>query len=132
EYLRRLAAKLGVEDAVTLAGRLPKQEVPKVVAAADALFFTSLHDTSGNAILEAMASGLPVVCLNHHGPRELTTDETALRVEPGNVRQTVERLAQALVRLAALPCSERRTMGLKGRERVEQLYAWNAKAAVMS
>ncbi len=130
--VRKVAAELGVAEAVTLTGRLPKQEVPGVVASADALFFTSLHDTSGNAILEAMASGLPVVCLNHHGPGELTTDEIALRVEPGSVSQTVERLAEALVRLAALPLEARRQMGLKARERVEALYSWSAKAAVMT
>ncbi|MEO8224937.1 MAG: glycosyltransferase family 4 protein [Gammaproteobacteria bacterium] len=48
----------------------------------DALLFPSLRDSSGNVVLEAMAHGLPVVCLKLGGPGVLVDDSCGYAVVP--------------------------------------------------
>ena len=43
-----------------------------------------IRDTSGNVLLEAMASGLPAVILSHQGVAEIATDDTARFLAPSS------------------------------------------------
>lgn len=55
----------------TFLGYVPEDEVPRVYASADLLLFPGVRDTYGNGILEAQASGLPVVVSDRGGAQEL-------------------------------------------------------------
>ena len=59
--LRRLCDKLGVADRVTFAGRIDESEVATWLRAADVFALASRREGCCNAVLEALASGLPVV-----------------------------------------------------------------------
>jgi len=63
ENLRQNAKNLGIESSVVFTGSIDRKEVPRYYRAADVFVFASLTDTQGIVILEAMASGLPVVAL---------------------------------------------------------------------
>lgn len=89
-----LARRLGVGDRVTFAGA---QTDPKpYYGAADAFALPTLYDALSNAVLEAMACGLPVVTSDHCGAGELVTAHGA-----GSVcgARDIEAIAQ---RMAAL------------------------------
>src|SRR2546423_202153 len=101
--LKRLITKLGLEKSVTMQGGVPKEEITHFILRHDAFVFTSLRDTSGNVVLEAMAAGLPVIAFRHHGVAEMTTDETAMRVPISSRRNTVVQLGEAMVALARSP-----------------------------
>ena len=66
---RELAVELGVADRVHFAG--VRSDPERWLAAADGLVFPSLFDAFGNAVLEAMASGLPVVVSRRAGSAEV-------------------------------------------------------------
>jgi glycosyltransferase involved in cell wall biosynthesis len=51
-------------------GEVPHEDVPKLMASADLFVFPSRTDTLGNVVLEAQASGLPVLVSDEGGPRE--------------------------------------------------------------
>jgi glycosyltransferase involved in cell wall biosynthesis len=58
-------------------GTLPPGEVADAMASSDVFVFPSRTDTAGNVVLEAQASGLPVLVSESGGPREnITPDET--------------------------------------------------------
>jgi UDP-glucose:(heptosyl)LPS alpha-1,3-glucosyltransferase len=57
---RRLANRLGIAARIRFVG--PQDRIEDVFAAADALAMPSLFEPFGNVIMEAMASGLPVLC----------------------------------------------------------------------
>ena len=68
----RLRARLG--RAVTFLGWLGGDELAAAYAAADIFLFCSATDTFGQVVLEAQASGLPVVAVAAGGPAELIED----------------------------------------------------------
>lgn len=67
--LKRLARRLGVEERVRFLGWIPRERVRAMVAdEADIFLFPSLHDDAPFAVAEALAAGVPVVCLDRGGP----------------------------------------------------------------
>lgn len=83
---RALADRLGLAGCVNWISWLPQRELLATYQDFDALLFPSLHDSSGNVVLEAMARGLPVVCLALGGPAEIV-DASCGRVVPVAGRQ---------------------------------------------
>lgn len=97
---RALARRLGVDHHVRWMGWLPHTEALQQNSWAHVLVFTSLRDTSGTVILEALASGLPVVGLDHQGVHDIVTDQAGIRIPITTRPQVVERLADAMATLA--------------------------------
>ena len=96
EALETLARELGVADAVTFAGRVENSEMPALYHAVTIALNPSLADNMPISILEALASGVPVVSTNVGGVPFLVEDErTALLVPPSDH----EVMAQACLRL---------------------------------
>jgi glycosyltransferase involved in cell wall biosynthesis len=91
------------DPAVEATGWLPYDDVPAAYLRADVFVFTSLRDTSGNVVLEAMAHGLPVVYLDHQGVADMASPDCGVPVRVGAPDQAVRDLAAALAALAADP-----------------------------
>src|SRR5262249_17128782 len=53
--------------------RMPPAELFELYDTHSLLLFPSLHDSGGFVVLEALSHGLPVVCLDLGGPREIVT-----------------------------------------------------------
>jgi glycosyltransferase involved in cell wall biosynthesis len=97
-----LTAQLKLAGCVTWVPWMKQQDLLHAYRTFDALLFPSLHDSSGNVVLEAMASGLPVVCLDLGGPAQLV-DETCGRVvavDDRDAQQVITAMADALTELA--------------------------------
>jgi glycosyltransferase involved in cell wall biosynthesis len=90
-----LRARLG--GSATFLGWLEGDELAAAYASADVFLFCSQTDTFGQVILEAQASGLPVVAVGAGGPAELVTDGRSGVLCPPRV----EALASAVASLAA-------------------------------
>jgi glycosyltransferase involved in cell wall biosynthesis len=126
--------RLGIAERVRVIGRLPWEAVIQAYRTSDALLFTSIRESGGSQILEALAQGCPVIALDHHGARAILTDDTSLRVPVSDPRTTAEGLARAIQRLAsdralrasmasrALDLARRHTWAGKARA-VTELYA---------
>ena len=77
----RLRDRLG--DSATFLGWLSGRDLARAYASADMFIFASRTDTFGQVVLEAQASGLPVIAVDEGGPRSLIEPgETGLLVEP--------------------------------------------------
>src|SRR5208337_189807 len=62
---QRLAERMGVAQHIAWMGWLPHPEAIAQYAWADAFVFSSLRDTTGTVVVEALGAGLPVICLDH-------------------------------------------------------------------
>lgn len=70
---------------IHLLGFREDQELAEIYAAADVFFFPSTTETFGNVVLEALASGLPVIAANSGGVKELVSSgENGILCSPGN------------------------------------------------
>ncbi len=84
-------------------GWLPLAEALQLYASADLFVFTSLRDTSGTVVLEALSRGLPVICLDHQGVRDLITPECGIKVPVTRPSEVIAGLAEAITKLARDP-----------------------------
>ena len=97
-----LAERLG--DTATFLGWLHGDALPRAYASADMFLFPSVTDTYGQVVVEAQASGLPVIAANAGGPVDLIEDGVS-----GLLREPEpEALAGAITRLASEPLQRRR------------------------
>jgi len=128
--VRALATQLDLNHAIDWAGKVSLAEVQALLPQHDIFLFTSLRDTSGNVLLEAMAAGLPAITLRHHGAAQIATDETALRIPPTSAAETGGRLAEAMVQLAR-SAELRAQLGTAAVRRIHDHYVWTRKAAQM-
>lgn len=123
ESLKSLTAKLGAESYIHFTGFLPREDVLQKMSAAHVLLHPSLHDTGSWVCLEAMAAGLPVVCLRLGGPATIVNDETGIRVSGAGPHQSIDEIASALARLGQDPTLCRQ-MGEAARRRVNEHFSW--------
>ncbi len=120
ETLRDQANELGIADRVTFSGWHYDADLVQRYAAANLFVYPSRHEGMPNAVLEAMASGLPAVATHIAGNEELVAHkETGLLV----ATEDVEALRKALNEL--IPDHEtRQAMGAAARKRVATQYSW--------
>ena len=98
QRLRRLAEDLGVDRRVSFLGQLPPDDVAKRLCEADVFCLPSYSEGLPVSIMEAMATGVPVVTTNIAGIPELAIhDVTALTVAPSNVPALAEALERVLL-----------------------------------
>jgi glycosyltransferase involved in cell wall biosynthesis len=117
--LAALAARLGVGDAVDIRLSLPVQELALLYRRAAVFALSSDEEGLGIAGLEAMASGVPVVCTQCGGPETFVIDgETGFLVPIGDSHAFADRL----VTLFANP-SLRQRMGEAARRHVERAFS---------
>ena len=125
--LKTLTTRLGIDDRVAFPGRLDREQMAALYREADVVVNPSLADNMPNSVLEAMASGVPVVSTNVGGVPFIVEDEiTALLVSPGSPAQT----ADAMLRLAGKP-SLRRQLASAGLAEVER-YTWPRVAPLLA
>jgi len=115
---------LDLKGRVQLVGRLAPEQVRVHLQRADVFLLSSLSEGISNAVLEAMACGLPVVTTDCGGMREAVTDGVEGFVVP--VRDP-DCLAAALFRLAQHP-HLRETMGQAARERILKEFTLKQQA----
>jgi glycosyltransferase involved in cell wall biosynthesis len=108
-----LEAALG--PAVTCPGPLAQEELARAYASADLFLFPSMIDESGNAAVEALASGLPTLLAAGNGVASRMANCAGLRVLPGG---RPDAWAEAIAELAAVP-ARRAAMGRAARLYVE-------------
>lgn len=131
EMVRQRAAAPSLRHRVRLLGQVTYTEMQNLYETADVFLFSSLNDTSGNVVLEAMSYGLPVITLDHHGAAEMVTCETGIKVDVREPKQAVQDLANAILRLQSDPQLVR-SLGQAGRDRVEEMYTWSRKGDLVN
>jgi len=124
EQFRARGRQRGVGERVHFLGSVPHAALPEVLRAADLFLLTTEPPESfGIVLIEAMATGLPVVASDYPGVRAVLDEgETGLIVPRGNAGV----VAQALKELVEAGAGVRERMGSAGRAKAEREWAWPA------
>jgi glycosyltransferase involved in cell wall biosynthesis len=119
----RRIRQLKVEDRIIVAGKVPESDLPAYYSACDLLVLPSVSrlEAFGLVLVEAMASGKPVVASDLPGVRDVIKNEkTGLLCEPFNAKDLA-------ARIAAIISDEKvgAGMGAAGRRLAEEKYSWD-------
>lgn len=72
---RRLARSLSIEEYVEWVSWVARDQLEEYYRNCDVFLFPSLHDSSGNVVLESISNALPVICFDLGGPATIVDDE---------------------------------------------------------
>lgn len=95
EEMNNLQSKiqeLKLEKQITLAGRLPREEVAQLLERCDAFVLPSYVETFGIVFIEAMATGMPAIGTISGGPKDIITPESGYLIHPGDVKELAEKM----------------------------------------
>jgi glycosyltransferase involved in cell wall biosynthesis len=122
DEFRSHARRRGVAERVHFLGPVPHSELPDVLRACDLFLLTTEPPESfGIVLIEAMASGLPVIATDFPGVRAVVVEgETGLLAPRGDTRA----VAAGLGELVAAGADGRARIGAAGRERAEREWNW--------
>lgn len=130
EEVKKQIADRSLEKNVIMHGKIPFGEMLEVYAKADIFVLPSLRETTGTAVIEAMANKLPVVALNQNGVKYLVQNDAGILVNIDTKEETIENLAKALKTLIENE-SICIAMGNSGYERLRENYTWEKKQQEM-
>ena len=119
DALRHLVAELGLQDHVTFAGFQSQAVVSEWMQRAWTFVLPSLEEGQGVVLLEALASGTPVLASDVDGMREVVAPQVGMRVPPADPPALAEALRQMLTDDAAWV-----RMSEAARQRAVTVYDW--------
>jgi len=108
--LRQLLNQKDSRGVVTLLGRRDGREMPEIYRRHDILVSASMQEGMSNAMLEAMASGLPIVTTRCEGVDELIADNGIIVDDPhpAPLAAAIEKLTRSPAVLRAMSCAARK------------------------
>ncbi|MDB4411858.1 glycosyltransferase [Akkermansiaceae bacterium] len=98
--LKKLVKRRGLIERVKFLGKLESlEDVYREMRRSDALMHPAVNEAFGQSILESLALGRQVICLDWAGPGMIVTADCGIKVESGNREKIVTGLAEAIMRL---------------------------------
>lgn len=126
---KRLANKFGMADRIEWVEWMHYDDTLPHYRWADVFAFTSLRDTSGTGLLESLASGTPIIGIDHQGAADIMDDRSAIRVPASSVRETSEGFRDALATIAGDPDLQLKLS--RGAQTRAEDFCWESRAAGM-
>lgn len=99
QQYEQMVTELGITDYCTFYGRVDPAKMPEFYRKTDFLVLPSLKETFGCVLIEAMASGKPVLATDCGGPTGIVNKNTGILVEPGSIPSLVAGLEKMLASL---------------------------------
>ena len=124
QLYQAMAEKLGLNEKIRWRGFVVNVEVLKDYQNADLFVFPSLKEPAGGALLEAMAAGLPVICVDAGGPAYAATEECGIKIPLRDKEKMTADLADAIDRMLGDPAL-RQEMGSKAMQRFLDEFTWD-------
>ncbi len=94
--LENQADSLGIGDRVTFLGRLSREEIRQEMQRANCFVLPTRYEAFGAVLIEAMATGLPVIATRSGGPQFIVSDTGGILIDPENVDQLADAMARMI------------------------------------
>ncbi len=122
----RLAASLNIDDRICFRGWLPQHECAQRLQSATALLLPSIYECGGAVVLEAMATGTPVIAVAWGGPEDYLDETCGMLIPPLGAAAVVDGFTAAMKNLIDDP-QLRFSLGAAARRKVEATFCWEEK-----
>ncbi len=113
EKLEQQAIDLGVNDRVSFLGRLSREEMLKEMQQANCFVLPTRYEAFGVVLIEATATGLPVIATRSGGPDSIVTKENGLLIEGENVTELAGAMLEMMSKINAFSSKEIRDQTLE-------------------
>lgn len=127
DFLHSLVETHNLNQIVNMVGWKNQVEVAEYMCQADVFVFPTIREVGGNVIIEAMASGLPVIAPDYGGPRELINEKLGFKIQLSDKKTFLNSHIEAMETLARNH-ELRQKMSIEARKYVLENYSWNSKA----
>lgn len=124
-----LANNLGISERCHFHGWMPRDQALEVMQHAHVMLITSLRDLTSTVTVEALALGLPIVCLDHCGFAEVVNAHCGIKIPVTSPEQVIQDMAHAVESLASDE-TMRQTLA-KGALLRARDFAWDEKARLV-
>ena len=121
---------VGLAAYVSFHGFLPQATAAELLRKSDIMVLPSMRECGGAVVLEAMASGVPVIAAKWGGPADYITDESGILITPDEPAEFKSKVADAIIWLANNTAA-RINIVRAARQRVEQFYDWQVRAETL-
>ena len=98
-YYKKMIVDKNLTDKCNWKGRIPNDEVQKLMKESDLFLFTSLREGTPHVVTEALQNGLPVICHNACGHGSVITDACGLKIEMINPSHSVNKFSNQIVKI---------------------------------
>ena len=122
----RLVMRLNLGDRVEFVGWLSQPESARYMQEATALVLPSVYECGGAVVLEAMATGIPVIATAWGGPADYLDESCGILVEPTDESALIAGFAAGMQRFV-VDEALRNQLGHAGRMRAVREYDWERK-----
>ena len=99
----RMVNSLGLGDRTEFVGWPVYENMLPHYEWADVFAFTSLRDTSGTGLLEALATGCPIIAVDHQGAKDIVTADCGVKISVSHPESTIREFQMAFHRLHESP-----------------------------
>jgi len=113
-------------DKVCHITQLERSEVLSRLKHSDMMLFSSVQDTSGNVVIEAMGNGVPVVALNHQGSQVMLRHGGGVLIDIQSYAQVVAAFRDAIVELDA-DRYRLKALSIEALTVVKEFQTWNSR-----
>jgi glycosyltransferase involved in cell wall biosynthesis len=126
---QQLANELGITAHCRFHGWMSREQALEIMQAAHLMLITSLRDLTSTVTVEALALGLPIVCLDHCGFADVVNEQCGIKIPVTTPVAVVESMARAIEELARDE-NKRRTLARGALHRARD-FAWDEKACLV-
>ncbi len=111
--LEKLAAALEVSHLVHFLGRISREEMQKEMQDGNCFILPTRYEAFGAVLIEAMATGLPLIATRSGGPDHIVTKENGLLIDTDNVDQLVDAMEQMILKSQNYSAGKIRNLALE-------------------
>ncbi|MEE9326112.1 MAG: glycosyltransferase [Cocleimonas sp.] len=115
-----------LKDKIVIRGFVSNDIVQKQLENADILLHPSFRDGGSWAVMEAMSYGLPVICLDTSGPKDMVTDQCGLLISMQSPQQVIKDITKALHQLAH-DSKLYMQLSINAKQRIKTEYNWDKR-----
>lgn len=126
---QKFATDLGIAEQCHFHGWVPREKALEVMQGAHLMMITSLRDLTSTVTIEALALGLPIVCLDHCGFAEVVDATCGIKIPLDGPSSTINDFSAAIERLGRDEALRQKLAN--GALSRAKRYAWEEKARVV-